>query len=525
MNSVWSRLVTVLLFVVAPIGLVMVLVARDGLDSGLDNLRTTQVTATVGRGSVLRSWFDAAGRAVSNEAAAARMLPQSRCQDLVKIFLSRNSKFVGARFLDESGQACAAGETTDLPAVAPANAVTIDSDASFRVITSGGQVWVVAIDAVGGPQGASAVGFVRPEALASQLQPVATLGETDVALLDHDQAVVLASGSPDERGWIPDAAALDAAKRGWTGRDAKGREGMFVLAPLADIGLSVLMRFDETRGSDAQQRFYVVCALQLALLGLLVLAYAATVRRDIVRWIRGVEDAARERARDPESQVLAPLDRQMPTELRSVADAFNTMATRAREHQNALKEALADNRVLMLEMHHRIKNSLQVIQSYLSLIRRTTARAEAGPLLKIESRISVLAVAYRLGLTPGGLRGIPIQPFLEEIGSAAITNLKGPRQLGEISVRWNGELDVDRAIPLGLGLVEALIAAFGRTGASHVAVTLNAFDAEHVRLAVEADGEPNEGQPPERIMAGLAAQLGATSTTTSRLTLCWDFRP
>jgi two-component system, sensor histidine kinase PdtaS len=191
----------------------------------------------------------------------------------------------------------------------------------------------------------------------------------------------------------------------------------------------------------------------------------------------------------------------------------------------ALKASLAENRALMLEMHHRIKNSLQVIQSYLALIRRQTARSEAAPLLEIESRIAVLAVAYRAALTPHGLRAISVQPFLEELGAGAIANLRGPRQIAELHIGWSGELDIDRAIPLGLGLIEALIAAFDGVGATHIVVTLSSATAELVRLAVEADGQRDERQPPGRVMSGLAAQLGAAAASTPRLVLCWDFKP
>jgi two-component system, sensor histidine kinase PdtaS len=522
MNSVWSRLVTVLLLVVVPIGAVMVLVARDDLNSGLDNLRAMQAAAAGGRAHVLRSWLDSDGRSLSNESAAARLLPADRCRQLVETFLSRNSSFVAARLHDETGAVCAAGALIETPPDFETGAIKVDEDAAYSVIAKAGRVYIAASDAAGATP---AIALISPEALKAQLPPVIALGETHIALIDRDRRVIAQSGTTDAQDWLAGDTPPSGADSGWRGPDKRGHKTMFVIAPVIGADMSILMRFDDSRAQYARQRFYLVCALQLALLGLLALAYAATVRRDIVRWIRGVEYAARARARDPESNVLAPVERQMPSELRSVADAFNTMATRALDHQTALKDSLAENRVLMLEMHHRIKNSLQVIQSYLALIRRSTNKLDSGPLLKIESRISVLAVAYRMGLTPGGLRGIPVQPFLEEIGAAAIANLRGPRQLGELSIRWNGELEVDRAIPLGLGLVEALIAGFGGIGATHVAVTLNPIEDGQVRLTVEADGERSEGQPPQRIMMGLAAQLGAHSTTTARLALCWDFRP
>jgi two-component system, sensor histidine kinase PdtaS len=524
MNSVWARLVFVLLIIVTPIGAVMVLVARDDLNSGLDNLRVLQATAAAGRASVLRAWLDSAGRALSNEAAAARMLPADSCKRLAEIFIRRDSSFVAVRFLDDHGESCAAGDPLDAAPVLDGGAVDVGEEASYRVVARQGRVWIAASEAGEGTGNVAGLALLRPAALTAQLPPLKAIGETHIALLDRDGAPI-AENNNLNGDWLPKEEPPPGAAIGWHGPDLLGREAMFVRAPLPALDLSVLMRFDETRPADAFRRFYFVCALQLALLGLLTLAYAATVRRDIVRWIRGVENAARARARDPESQLKAPVDAAMPAELSSVAEAFNTMADRALEHQTALKASLAENRVLMLEMHHRIKNSLQVIQSYLALIRRQTVRSEATPLLKIESRIAVLAVAYRMALTPHGLRAISVQPFLEELGAGAIANLRGPRQVAELHIRWSGEIDIDRAIPLGLGLVEALIAAFDGVRAAHIAVTLSSFGPDLVRLAVEADGQRDERQPPARVMAGLAAQLGAAAVATPRLVLCWDFKP
>ncbi len=525
MNSVWSRLVVVLLLIVAPIGAVMVLVARDGLDSGLDNLHALQATAVAGRAGVIRAWLDAAGHSLASEAAAAGLLPADRCQQLVGTFLRRNSTFAAAHFVDEQGGACAAGEPIDL--TQPFNSASVDlgDEAKFTVFARDGRIWVATGADVEKNENIRGVGLLQPGALSAQLPPYTTLGESHIALLSKDQTVVAQSEATDKSEWLPRKMPPREMQHAWQGYDRLGHSATFLVAPLAGLDLSILMRFDDTRADDARQRFLIVCALQLVLLVLLAFAYAATVRRDIVRWIKGVENAARARARDPESLVKAPVDPQMPAELRSVADAFNYMADRALDHQTALKASLSENRALMLEMHHRIKNSLQVIQSYLALIRRPSTKEEAASLLRIESRISVLAVAYRFALTPSGLRGIAIQPFLEEIGAAAIANLRRPRQTTELSLRWNGELDVDRAIPLGLGLVEALIAGFDGVGATHIAVTLNPVDVNGVRLAVESDGQRDDRQPPKKIMAGLAAQLGATSTASPRLVLCWDFHP
>jgi two-component system, sensor histidine kinase PdtaS len=216
----------------------------------------------------------------------------------------------------------------------------------------------------------------------------------------------------------------------------------------------------------------------------------------------------------------------MPTELRSVAESFNAMADHVVEHQAALKTSLDQNRVLMLEMHHRIKNSLQVIQSYLALIRRAAPRGEAVALTRVEARVGVIAVAYRLALTPTGMRPISVKPFLEEICGAAVASLRRPRQRVVYAINWSGSLVVDRAIPLGLSLVEALIVAFNASDASYIGVLLQETDDGFVQLRVESDSVTGETLPPGKVVVGLANQVGAALLPAAeRQVAVWRFAP
>jgi hypothetical protein len=84
---------------------------------------------------------------------------------------------------------------------------------------------------------------------------------------------------------------------------------------------------------------------------------------------------------------------------------------------------------------------------------------------------------------------------------------------------------VDRAIPLGLGVIEALIAAFGASEASYIGVRVAALEGA-VELRVESDAAPVGPGLPEKVMRGLANQLGATATSgEGGEILVWRFHP
>ena len=140
--------------------------------------------------------------------------------------------------------------------------------------------------------------------------------------------------------------------------------------------------------------------------------------------------------------------------------------------------------------------------------------------------MSVLAVAYRIALTSGGIRPVSVKPFLDEVSSALFQSLRRPYQNATAVFEWDGELDVDRAIPLGLGMVEAIIAGIDGARATFVAVRLCPTAQGDVELIVSADGARGEDQPSVKIMTGLAGQLGATpETQAAGDVLAWRFAP
>ena len=510
--------------VVVPTAVLVVLLAYSLYAGALDSLQTSQARAASARAATMLSWLNSAGRSLANEAFAARYVDAQHCALLANAFLRRNVGFSAVLFYDEALVPCSAGAPIDATR-APALQDSGKDDAGYRLAVVGSRLWIVAAAAEDAAAIRSPSVLVVDDAtLRRRLAPVAAIGETHIALVSLDGGIVAANFSSMDPGWSP--ATLNAATPVWRGRDRRGATAAFALAPIEGSTLSLLMRFDDRPLTAARWRFAILCAAQLLMLGLLAALYATAIRREVVHWIKGLDVASRARARDPESRAKAPVAATMPSELRSVADSFNAMLDNARERQHALRTSLQENRALMLEMHHRIKNSLQVIQSYLALIRRAAPRAEALQLARIEARVGVIAVAYRLTLTPNGVRPIATKPFLEEICAATIGVLRRPRQRVAYAIEWDGELVVDRAIALGLGLVEALITAFSAIAAGYIGVRLAADEGGSVLLRVESDAAPAEMPLPEKVMYGLASQLGAAAAEGGgEQILLWRFQP
>ena len=526
LNTVWARLLGLMTLIVVPTAIVIFILAYSLYSAALAELSASQANEAAGRARAIGDWLDAAGAALSSEAAAADLVEPSRCGLLAQSFLARNPGVIAVRFLEGSAADCSAGPSHDFGDFDAAAAMKSASGEGYRTVIMGTRVYIVSAaprTTTADPSGSALL--IDPDALRRQLRPSDDVGDAQIALIDASGAELAVDPASADRRWLP-GAVPKLSDNTWRAADRAGKDSAFAMALVPGSTLNLLMRFDDRRRGQARRQLLVLSLAQVAMLGLLAFFYAGTIRRDIVRWIVGLDAAARARGGDPESRAMAPVAYNMPSELRSVAESFNAMADHVVEHQAALKTSLDQNRLLMLEMHHRIKNSLQVIQSYLALIRRSAPRGEAATLMRIEARVTVIAVAYRLALTPTGIRPISVKPFLEEICGAAVTTLRRPRQRVVYAIDWSGSLVVDRAIPLGLSLVEALIVAFNAMDASYIGVLLQETDDGFVQLRVESDSATGETLAPGKVVVGLANQVGAALLPAAeRQVAVWRFAP
>jgi two-component system, sensor histidine kinase PdtaS len=512
--------------IVVPVAIVIFILAYSLYSVALAELSASQASEAVARARAVGDWLDAAGRALSTEAAAAGLVPTGKCESLAESFLNRNSGVIAVRFLEGSATQCSAGPSNEFEHFDVAGMVKSSGVEGYRTAVLGTRVYIVSAaprTAAADPSGS--VLLIDPDALQQQLRASDDLAGTRIALVDGSGSDLAVDPASADRRWLP-SVMPKLLDNHWRADDRAGRDSAFAIAPVPGSSLILLMRFDDRRRGQARRQLLVLSLAQVAMLGLLAFFYAGAIRRDIVRWIVGLDAAARARGGDPESRAKAPIAYNMPSELRSVAESFNAMADHVVEHQVALKTSLDQNRVLMLEMHHRIKNSLQVIQSYLALIRRSALRGEAATLTRVEARVGVIAVAYRLALTPTGIRPISVKPFLEEICGAAVASLRRPRQRVIYAIDWSGTLVVDRAIPLGLSLVEALIVAFNASDATYIGVLLQETEDGFVQLRVESDSARGETLPAGKVVVGLANQVGAALLPAAeRQVAVWRFAP
>ena len=272
----------------------------------------------------------------------------------------------------------------------------------------------------------------------------------------------------------------------------------------------ILSRFDNSSRQAARLRSLVLALAPLIMLATLYVAYSRAIQSELLRWIDGIKAAMVTRKSGSRVQ-YAPEDDEMPTELRELAAAFNEMARELAIRERSLTSSLAENEFLLRELHHRVKTSLQIIQSYLSLTRRLDrATTDQSHVDAMEARIQVLSIAYRKAFSEGRMRDVRIRQFAAEIVDNLSQTFSRPGIEIELRPDVHAALMIDRAIPLGLALVESVLAGLEAEGARLVSVRIGDLDDLRVELRVSTDGVLAADRPNPKLIAGLAQQLDAT---------------
>ncbi|MGO4667615.1 sensor histidine kinase [Bosea sp. 2RAB26] len=347
------------------------------------------------------------------------------------------------------------------------------------------------------------------------LNKVFDLGESDeslaVALIHRGSGIVTSRGADEgDESWLPALEVVPEVKARWEAASRAGPNRAYAARMVAEPDLYVIASFDNAAERAAQTQFLILLLTPLLTLALLCFVYLRAIDRHCVRWLRGIETAARTRAKL--SSARAPIAADMPSDMRSVAEAFNAMVEEEEVRQRKLSNALDDNRFLVRELHHRVKNSLQVVQSYIGLTKRDSRGEARLALADAECRVHVLSAAYRFTLADGEMQPVRVDLFLDDV-MTMISNLIRRRDQGLISqIETMSSLSVDRIIPLGFLIVDVVGRALRHGPGLTVTVTAADIDEETIEISIKADREIDHAEPP-KLFAGLLTQIAATEVS------------
>ncbi len=227
----------------------------------------------------------------------------------------------------------------------------------------------------------------------------------------------------------------------------------------------------------------------------------------------GVQGLRRDGTRVPLEIALSPIGPpEEGTVLASVVDLSGHDA-----EQRQLESMLREKTVLLDEVHHRVKNNLQVITSLLSLQARAAPPEARSALAECRNRVHAMALTHQLLHENADVARLHFGEYLSRLGRllADAHRTAAPR----VALRVEGAdtplyLALPRAIPCGL-LVNELVThayrhAFAPDGAGTIVVGL-AIDGDAARVWVADDGFAADA---DDLPAGTDAPPAGTGTGT-----------
>lgn len=183
-----------------------------------------------------------------------------------------------------------------------------------------------------------------------------------------------------------------------------------------------------------------------------------------------------------------------PAEVRDLAVMFSEMANKIEGREHELREAIETREAMMREIHHRVKNNLQIVTSLLNLQAKAVQGESAQRAFNdIQTRVRALALVHRYLYESEDLQSVNLAAFLKELAASLQLSYGISQDQVAIEVDADEVWDVsDRAVPLALFMTEtmsnALKHAFPQGRQGVIRIVLKAGQESMVRFSVEDNG-------------------------------------
>jgi len=314
-----------------------------------------------------------------------------------------------------------------------------------------------------------------------------------------------------------DSATLPLVER----RESSAAGYETLSAPVGRTGLTAEMKVPRAAFSAAE---IVAILLPLVMWAAAALIGWAVVDGILIKPLRRLE---RDVSAYQPGMVLAPFDRLTPPafELRQLAETFRSITQMIALHEGELAEGLKRQTKLTREVHHRVKNNLQVVASLINLHARGVSNPEvAHAYASIQRRVDALAVVHRNHFAElEENRGVALRALIGELAQnlrASVSEaMSGPTVAMDVHPVYVSQ---DVAVPVAFLLTELFELAMIASPGARIAIELVSIGDGKARLSFQSPGL----QQSEALAEGMAGRYGRVLQGLSRqLRSPFDFDP
>ncbi|HTE39001.1 MAG TPA: sensor histidine kinase, partial [Reyranella sp.] len=368
--------------------------------------------------------------------------------------------------------------------------------------------------------------------LAEQVGSPQSAGSAGVALVDR--AGGLLGGDTRATSALPVASRIAAAiASGQASFVDYGQNGSAYDFHVRSLGGETLYAIGAIPADRSLMAFLLDWG-ELALILLATLVVMTVIWLGADRWcvrpLRYIQDFAG-RVAHGENVTLAPLQPWTP-EMAEVAARVGEMAAAIASREQELKAGLEQRDHMLREIHHRVKNNLQMISSLLNLqageIRSPRIRRFFGD---AQNRVLTLSILHRHLYERSSWSLVDFQQFISDLVrqiSVARPGIERPTPRYQIRAPIMA-VGPDTAIPVGLIVTEAVGRALNHdfSGVAVPEIRIEAVEKEdgEAELVIEDNGVETSravvgngarGSFGLTLMSGLAMQLGGEAKISSR---------
>jgi PAS domain S-box-containing protein len=179
---------------------------------------------------------------------------------------------------------------------------------------------------------------------------------------------------------------------------------------------------------------------------------------------------------------------------RACSIGFFTDVTERRKAEEQIRASLIEKETLLKEVHHRVKNNMQVISSLLRLQAGIVKDKDTAMLLRdSQNRIQSMALVYNKLYQSQNLASINMNDYINELTAGLIKSYAfNPDRVKVSIVSSEVYLAVDTAIPCGLAINElitnSLKYAFPENRIGQIALLLKEDANQELELTVSDNG-------------------------------------
>lgn len=493
-RSLSARLTALLTIALLPLGLIAVFQTYKVVSEAESVSRSDMLARTtdIARAQV-ELIIEAQGAANGIGAAVVEVGPDSpACDAVMQNFIKRNREYVFAGFIDAQGQMrCGStGEPTDFSSYATWTTFVADPKPTVVInrhgTATGASVLIVStpvLNTDGSLFGASSVSI--PHSLLDALVAKNIEG-VDVAITDGQGAVVSESGEAlgarlsGTDGFFPAELLIGNAGRVIELDDYSA----ISVVPIRPFDLFVVGAWSNGSNPLSVSTFGTAAplfpiAMWLASLFVAIFAIQGLVLKHLKQLRLGMRHVSLENLDDSFVKLEGA-----PREIGEIGESYNALLSRVAHDATALAEAAEDKELLLKEVHHRVKNNLQLIASILNMqLRQITSPDARSVLRRVQQRVMSLAAIHKLLYTDTKIDLVRADHLLSEIVSN--TASLGRSDGGKLNTRISLdplELDPDRAVPLALLVTEAVTNAMKYAGTGDGA-------SEKIDVSLSDEGE------------------------------------